>query len=168
MKEKIREVFNHTAPFVRGAYTLFCRAFVVAVAVPAVMGMLLLTALSGGSFAGAGQVITDIQVDAQQLGKASPGYLNVKRCTTPRPEGIPKVPDAVCRDWAVEEMSIQSAADNLGEVIFGIYLVCLFMSAALVFLAFPQTRLKLRERAFNSASDLIVRWKQARADKSSV
>ncbi|KPB82056.1 Unknown protein sequence [Pseudomonas syringae pv. maculicola] len=78
------------------------------------------------------------------------------------------MPDAVCRDWAVEEMSIQSAADNLGEVIFGIYLVCLFMSAALVFLAFPQTRLKLRERAFNSASDLIVRWKQARADKSSV
>lgn len=170
MQEKLRGAYNRVAPVIAGASALLSRLFLVAVVIPATAGMLMLAAASGWSFTGAALMVAEVQADAQQLGKAtSPGYLLVKRCDAPRQVAgsMPKPSDAICTDWVVEQVAVHDVASYAGRQLFGLYLVLFFVSAGGVFMFWPQSRLRVRERIVNDLVAMFHKLKSLKTGKPS-
>ncbi|MEE1919393.1 hypothetical protein V0R52_23650 [Pseudomonas asiatica] len=68
--------------FLSVALAIISRLFLVLVVYPAVGFFMLVGFASDWSFTGVGRLVTDIQYEAQQAGKAeAPGHLLAKRCT---------------------------------------------------------------------------------------
>lgn len=170
MENRLRTVYNKTAPVIAGASALLSRLFLVAVAIPATAGMLMLAAASGWSFNGAALMVAEVQADAQQLGKAAaPGYLMVKRCDAPRQVAgsMPKPSDAICTDWVVEQVAVHDVASTAGRQLFGVYLVLVFISLGGVFIFWPQSRLRVRERIANDLVAMFHKLKSLKTGKPS-
>lgn len=150
MKETLRSISEKVAPFVFGAFTLGSRLFLVAVAIPATTAVLILAAASGWSFTGAALSVSEFQAEAQQLGKATaPDHLLVKRCDGSRQitGSLPKPSDTICSSWVVEEVPMQDLARTAGRQLAFIYALLLVLSAGVVAIFWPQSKLRVRERA---------------------
>lgn len=166
MEEKLRIIYNKSASVFAGVSVVLTRFFLVTVVVPSTVGMLSLAAASGWSFSGAALMVAEVQADAQQIGRATaPGHYLVKRCIEPHrdTERLPMPSDAVCKDWVVEEVAVNEYANSAGRVLFGFYLVLVFVSAGLGFVFLPQSRLHVRERIGN---DLAWMFKKMKASVS--
>lgn len=167
MQEKLRGAYNRVAPVIAGASALFSRLFLVAVVIPATAGMLMLAAASDWSFTGAALMVAEVQADAQQLGKpTSPGYLLVKRCDAPH-QVAGSMPKPICADWVVEQVAVHDVANSAGRQLFGLYLILLFVSAGGVFMFWPQSRLRVRERIANDLVAMFHKLKSLKTGKPS-
>ncbi|GEM_PF-4232634 len=111
-----------------GALKLINRLFAMLVVYPAVGIFALLAVGSGFSFNGAAQWFTDMQYEAQQLGKAEQaGHMLVKRCDeSHQVQGeMPKL--AVCQRWNVQEVSVEAATREGGRTFRNQYVMFLVL-----------------------------------------
>lgn len=109
------------------ALTIIRRLFLLLIVYPAVGFFLLMGLASDWSFTGAGKWLTDMQYEAQQLGKAeAPGHLLVKRCADEsRSRGAMPEPVATCDAWQVKEVAVEALAKEGGRTLALIY--CAFL-----------------------------------------
>jgi hypothetical protein len=130
------------------ALTIIRRLFLLLIVYPAVGFFLLMGLASDWSFTGAGKWLTDMQYEAQQLGKAeAPGHLLVKRCADEsRSRGAMPEPVATCDAWQVKEVAIEALAKEGGRTLALIYCAFLVTGFGVMVFTSPASPLRLRER----------------------
>ena len=130
------------------ALTIIRRLFLLLIVYPAVGFFLLMGLASDWSFTGAGKWLTDMQYEAQQLGKAeAPGHLLVKRCADEsRSRGAMPEPVATCDAWQVKEVAVEALAKEGGRTLALIYCAFLVTGFGVMVFTSPASPLRLRER----------------------
>ncbi|WP_174517477.1 hypothetical protein [Pseudomonas aeruginosa] len=133
--------------FLSVALAIISRLFLVLVAYPAVGFFLLVGFASDWSFTGVGRLVTDIQYEAQQVGKAeAPGHLLAKRCTDESQAHKTLPAQVSCDAWELQEVPVEVLAKEAGRPLAMFYWVFIVVSVAVVAITSPASPLRLRER----------------------
>nr|HBO6796999.1 hypothetical protein [Pseudomonas aeruginosa] len=133
--------------FLSVALAIINRLFLVLVVYPAVGFFMLVGFASDWSFTGFGRLVTDIQYEAQQAGKAEvPGHLLAKRCTD-ESQAHETLPAKVsCDAWELQEVPVEVLAKEAGRPLAMLYWIFIGVSVVVVAITSPASPLRVRER----------------------
>ncbi len=133
------------------------RTLSVFVFVPAAILLAILFLASNFSFNEMGRTVVDSLYQMQQLGKAEPGQLLIKRCDDGRYESATELPPVRCEHWTIEPAPVANLAERLGSTIASMYWLFVVLSFGVSLLFWPASPLNLR----STAAELVSRlWRR--------